>query len=85
MSIHGPVVINLDKRTDRLKDITKEFNRVGLEFIRLSATENTENPALACIDSHCRALEGFLETDLEIAFNSGVFLEVAIKTASESF
>jgi GR25 family glycosyltransferase involved in LPS biosynthesis len=66
--IYGPVVINLDKRTDRLNHISEEMGRLKLDFIRLSATENLTNPAIGCIDSHCRALEDFLKTDNDIAF-----------------
>jgi len=66
--IYGPVVINLEKRKDRLKEISDEMKRLKLDFIHLPATENTTNPALGCIDSHCRAIENFLKTDNDLVF-----------------
>ena len=65
--IHGPVVINLDERKDRLSQIEVEFKRVGLPFIRMRASSH-KNPALACIDSHCHVLENFLKTKDDILF-----------------
>ena len=63
-NIFGPVLINLEKRKDRLKESTEEFKKLNLKFIRLEATE-AEDRAMACQDSHCRALEIFLNTEQE--------------------
>ena len=65
--IYGPIIINLDTREDRLQEITKELSKLNLNFIRLSASVHI-NPAIGCIDSHCRVLEDFLKTDNDIVF-----------------
>jgi len=67
VKIFGPVVINLDERPDRLKQVEEEFKRLGLPHIRMRASSH-KNAALACIDSHCHVLEAFLETKDDIAF-----------------
>lgn len=61
--IFGPVLINLEKRKDRLQESALEFMRLSTQFIRLQATES-EDTAMACQDSHCRALENFLKSDI---------------------
>lgn len=63
--IYGPVVINLDERVDRLSQMESEFADLGLNFIRMPASKHS-NPALGCIDSHCRVLEDFLKTDDDV-------------------
>ena len=60
--IYGPLLINLDKRTDRLKKAKDEFEKLDLNYIRISATSQIK-PVLGCMDSHCRCLEEFLKTD----------------------
>ena len=60
--IFGPILINLEKRKDRLLESAVEFERLSTQFIRLQATES-EDKAMACQDSHCRALENFLKSD----------------------
>jgi hypothetical protein len=60
-SLYGPLVINLDYRTDRLEQIDNEFKKLNMTYTRVSAS--TDNiPSLACIDSHCRCLEMFLQS-----------------------
>jgi len=60
-TLYGPYVINLDNRHDRLTQISQEFTRLKLKkFCRLPASSDSDAP-LACIDSHCRALEDFLK------------------------
>jgi len=59
--IFGPILINLEKRKDRLHESTLEFNKLNIQYILLKATES-EDKAMACQDSHCRALELFLQT-----------------------
>ena len=66
--MYGPVVINLDRRLDRLSQVTDEFKRLDLTFSRLAATDRPEDPAMACHDSHCRALENFLKSESQIGF-----------------
>ena len=66
--IYGPLVINLDKRVDRIREINKEFEQLNLTYIRFPATLNEKNPALGCIDSHCRVLEEFLKTEDDLVF-----------------
>ena len=47
------VVINLDKRTDRLEKISKQLDELGITFERFSAIDGTgKNPMLANRDSH---------------------------------
>lgn len=47
------VVINLDKRVDRLEKITKQLDDLGITFERFSAIDGTgKNPMLANRDSH---------------------------------
>ena len=47
------VVINLDKRTDRLEKISKQLDELGITFERFSAIDGTDkNPMLANRDSH---------------------------------
>jgi hypothetical protein len=69
-SIYGPVVINLDKRTDRLEETKKEFERLKFELVRFPATESSESlpPSVACLDSHCLVLEEFIKSDYNVVF-----------------
>lgn len=47
------VVINLDKRVDRLEKITKQLDDLGITFERFSAIDGTgKNPIIAGRDSH---------------------------------
>jgi GR25 family glycosyltransferase involved in LPS biosynthesis len=47
------VVVNLDKRVDRLEKITKQLDDLGITFERFSAIDGTgKNPMLANRDSH---------------------------------
>lgn len=47
------VVVNLDKRVDRLEKITKQLDDLGIAFERFSAIDGTgKNPMLANRDSH---------------------------------
>ena len=45
------VVINLDRRPDRLEKITKQLNRLGIAFERFSAVDDG-NPVESCKNSH---------------------------------
>jgi GR25 family glycosyltransferase involved in LPS biosynthesis len=69
-NIYGPVIINLDRRTDRLEETRLELDRLNFELIRFSATESsTSIPAsVACLDSHCRVLEEFIKSDYDVVF-----------------
>jgi GR25 family glycosyltransferase involved in LPS biosynthesis len=69
-AIYGPVVINLDKRTDRLEETQKELKRLKFDLIRFPATESSGSlpPSVACLDSHCRVLEEFIKSEFDIAF-----------------
>ena len=61
--IYGPLVINLDKRKDRLETVTNEFKRMSIENIhRIAASTGGGDAALGCLESHCLCLEYFLET-----------------------
>lgn len=60
------VVINLDKRTDRLKACTEEFKKIGLHPVRkagiIPPPENMPNKwwqgAVGCMASHVEVLQG---------------------------
>jgi glycosyl transferase family 25 len=53
------VFINLDKRTDRLRQITEELTRMGLadRAERYSAIYTPENGAIGCTESHLNVLK----------------------------
>ena len=65
-------VINLDRRPDRLATITRDLDRLGLEFERVAAIDARDaefhglhltKGEAACALSHCAALHMFLDTD----------------------
>jgi glycosyl transferase, family 25 len=61
------VYINLDKRTDRKKEIEDHFHKYEIpkdKIIRLSATENSKGN-IGCSFSHVRALEMAIENKWE--------------------
>jgi GR25 family glycosyltransferase involved in LPS biosynthesis len=54
------ILINLDRRTDRLKDVTEELNNLEITYKRISAVDAVElgiTPKDACRVSHIKALE----------------------------
>jgi len=52
------IVINLDKRTDRLQQVTADLHQLGITDInRLSAVENKEHGLIGCTQSHINALK----------------------------
>lgn len=56
--------INLDKRTDRRKEIEEEFQRIGIDVKkvhRLSANENPQRPEVGCSSSHIKAMEYIMQ------------------------
>lgn len=62
--LYGPLVINLDSRPDRLAEVTAEFKRLNItQFRRVPASDGGGDGGLGCLDSHCRCLEEFLQTD----------------------
>jgi hypothetical protein len=64
-SLYGPLVINLDKRKDRLNEVTIEFEKLNLKFKRIPASTGNGNGILGCLESHCICLEEFLQTNEE--------------------
>jgi GR25 family glycosyltransferase involved in LPS biosynthesis len=52
----GVYVVNLDRRTDRLKEFTEQMDSVGLPFQRFSAIE-TKPGALGCAMSHLKIVK----------------------------
>jgi hypothetical protein len=52
----GPYVINLTHRKDRLKAISKEFQRLDIPFHRIDAVAD-EDGAAGCMKSHINALK----------------------------
>ncbi|MCY4458814.1 MAG: ankyrin repeat domain-containing protein [Albidovulum sp.] len=72
-------VINLDRRPDRWEAMSAQMNRLGIEATRIAAIDKhrlrIDDPALdrlgdghvACLHSHCKAMEAFLDTDAAAA------------------
>lgn len=68
-------VINLDRRPDRWEAMSAQLDRLGIEAVRIAAIDKhglrIDDPALdrlteghvACLHSHCKAVEAFLDTD----------------------
>ena len=52
---HNPILINLDRRTDRLEQFNKQAEQLNIKYERLRAVEAT-NPILGCRLSHMAAL-----------------------------
>lgn len=70
--------INLDHCTERLSLITGNLARIGLEATRIAAIDKAQlrdHPAsrrlgvghVACLQSHCKAMAAFLDTDAPAA------------------
>lgn len=54
------VVINLDKRTDRMEEFDRQAKEIGLEYIRYSAIEaipKVLRPSDACKQSHANVIQ----------------------------
>jgi glycosyl transferase family 25 len=60
----GVYVINLDRRTDRLTEITEELNKIGLPFKRFSAIDRKPG-ILGCGLSHLAVLKEARERGLK--------------------
>ena len=72
-------VINLDRRPDRWEAMSAQMDRLGIEATRIAAIDKhrlrIDDPSLdrmgdghvACLHSHCRAMEAFLDTDAAAA------------------
>jgi GR25 family glycosyltransferase involved in LPS biosynthesis len=70
------VVINLDKRTDRLEKITEQLNDLGITFERFSAIDGTgKNPMLANRDSHVEVWKRNLGKKVLILEDDAYFVE----------
>jgi len=70
------VVINLDKRTDRLEKITKQLDELGITFERFSAIDGTgKNPMLAGKDSHVEVWKQNLGKKVLILEDDAYFVE----------
>ena len=61
------LVINLDHRTDRLEHVTKEFEKMDIQFERFPAIKPANN-AVGCSMSHIRCLEIAIERDYPQVF-----------------
>ena len=71
-------VINLDRCRERWELITENLDRIGLEATRVAAIDKAllqDHPAtrrlgvghVACLQSHCKAMTAFLDTDAPAA------------------
>lgn len=70
------VVINLDKRVDRLEKITEQLNDLGITFERFSAIDGTgKNPMLANRDSHVEVWKQNLGKKVLILEDDAYFIE----------
>jgi len=70
------VVINLDKRVDRLEKITEQLNDLGITFERFSAIDGTgKNPMLANRDSHVEVWKQNLGKKVLILEDDAYFVE----------
>jgi GR25 family glycosyltransferase involved in LPS biosynthesis len=70
------VVINLDKRTDRLEKISKQLDELGIVFERFSAIDGTgKDPITAGTMSHQKVLEANPETKMLILEDDALFVD----------
>jgi GR25 family glycosyltransferase involved in LPS biosynthesis len=70
------VVINLDKRTDRLEKISKQLDELGITFERFSAIDGTgKNPIIAGRDSHVEVWKQNLGKKVLILEDDAYFVE----------
>jgi GR25 family glycosyltransferase involved in LPS biosynthesis len=70
------VVINLDKRTDRLEKISKQLDELGIVFERFSAIDGTgNNPIIAGRDSHVEVWKQNLGKKVLILEDDAYFVE----------
>lgn len=70
------VVINLDKRVDRLEKITEQLNDLGITFERFSAIDGTgKNPIIAGRDSHVEVWKQNLGKKVLILEDDAYFVE----------
>ncbi len=87
------VVINLDKRTDRLEKITEQLDDLGITFERFSAIDGTgKNPMLANRDSHLQVWREnlgkkilVLEDDAQFVDNFQERFDQVIQTLPENW
>jgi GR25 family glycosyltransferase involved in LPS biosynthesis len=70
------VVINLDKRTDRLEKISRQLDELGITFERFSAIDGTgKNPIIAGRDSHVEVWKQNLGKKVVILEDDAYFVE----------
>lgn len=70
------VVINLDKRVDRLEKISKQLNELGITFERFSAIDGTgKNPIIAGRDSHLQVWRDNLGKKVLILEDDAFFVD----------
>jgi GR25 family glycosyltransferase involved in LPS biosynthesis len=70
------VVINLDKRTDRLEKITKQLDELGITFERFSAIDGTDKmPILAGKDSHVQVWKDNLGKKILVLEDDAFFVD----------
>jgi GR25 family glycosyltransferase involved in LPS biosynthesis len=87
------VVINLDKRTDRLENITKQLDDLGITFERFSSIDGTgKNPIIAGRDSHLQVWRDnlgkkilILEDDAQFVDNFQDRFDQVIQTLPENW
>jgi GR25 family glycosyltransferase involved in LPS biosynthesis len=87
------VVINLDKRVDRLEKITEQLDDLGITFERFSAIDGTgKNPIIAGRDSHLQVWRDnlgkkvlILEDDAQFVDNFQDRFDQVIQTLPENW
>jgi GR25 family glycosyltransferase involved in LPS biosynthesis len=70
----NPIVINLDRRTDRLEQFNKQAEELGIKYERLQAVEATD-PVLGCKLSHIAALNKYDSQVIFILEDDAVFVD----------
>lgn len=65
------VVINLDKRTDRMEEFDRQAKKIGLEYVRYSAVEAIPgklHPTHACKQSHVNVIQQAVDDRVQRLF-----------------
>jgi GR25 family glycosyltransferase involved in LPS biosynthesis len=64
--MQGPFVINLEHRTDRWENVTKEFGRIGIKPQRWPATYDSARGFLGCLKSHTALLKHLCDSTVPV-------------------
>jgi GR25 family glycosyltransferase involved in LPS biosynthesis len=70
----NPILINLNRRTDRLEQFDKQAKALGIQYERLQAIESVD-PRLGCKLSHLAALTKYASEVIFIFEDDAVFVD----------